>query len=133
MSEKVSAKAQGAKSNSTKKSLVKVVVPEDKGKWISPEKLSTHRIDGDAKLPELVFQVETDSVGPFKWRWKLSWEAKVSGLSESGRRGAKVGAFSASGVAETTEPKWRIAFNGQVIVGALTVEMEAGEIGRAHV
>lgn len=128
MSEKVSAKAQGAKSNSTKKSLVKVVVPEDKGKWISPEKLSTHRIDGDAKLPELVFQVETDSVGPFKWRWKLSWEAKVSGLSESGRRGAKVGAFSASGVAETTEPKWRIAFNGQVIGGALTVEMEAGGV-----
>ena len=43
---------------------------------------------------------------------------KVSGLSEFSVEGLKVGAFSASGIAETTEPKWRIAFNGQVIGGA---------------
>lgn len=124
-SSKVKAKAHGAKSNSTKNSLVKVVVPEDKGKWISPEKLSVHRIDEDAKLPAITFQVETSSKGPFKWRWKITWDAKVSGLSESGHRGSKVGSFSASGVAETTEPKWQCAFDGQVLGGTLTVEMTA--------
>lgn len=126
MSGKVKAKAGGAKSNATKKSLVKVVVPDDKGKWISPEKLSTYRITDEAVFPVIVFNAETDTKGPYKWKWKISWEAKVSGLSESGRRGAKVGSFSASGVAETAEPKWTCDLSGQVIGGTLTVEMAAG-------
>lgn len=123
---KVKAKAAGAKSNAIKRSLVKIVVPEDKGKWISPEKLSTHRIDDEAVFPKVVFEVETSSMGPYKWKWKISWDAKVSGLSESGRRGSKVGSFSANGAAETTEPKWLCDLNGQIVGGTMTVEMTAG-------
>lgn len=123
---KAKAKASGAKANSTKKSLIKVVVPEDKGKWIGPEKLSTHQIDEDAKPPALEFQAETESKGPFTWKWKITWEAKVSGLSESGHRGKKVGSFSKNGQVETPEPKWKCAFDGLVLGGVLTVEMMAG-------
>ncbi len=107
MSANAKAKAIGAKSNSTKKSLVKVVMPEDKGKWIGPEKGSTHHIGDDATFPKITFQAETDAKGPYKWSWKISWEAKVSGLSESGRRGSKVGSFSDKGATETAEPKWQ--------------------------
>ena len=32
------------------------IVPEDKGKWISPEKLSTHRIDDEAISLGLYFK-----------------------------------------------------------------------------
>lgn len=126
MSSNVTAKAGGAKSNATKKSLVKVLVPEDKGKWISPEKGSTHHIDDEADFPKITFQTETDAKGPYKWNWKISWEAKVSGLSESGRRGSKVGSFSDKGTAETAEPKWQCDLGGKVLGGTLTVEMVAG-------
>lgn len=127
MSGKTKAKAAGAKSNAAKKSLVKVVVPEDRGKWLSPEKLSTHHIDQEAVFPRVVFLAETDVKGPYTWKWKISWDAKVSGLSESGHRGSKVGSFSADGVVETAEPKWVCDLNGQVVGGTLTVEMTAGE------
>lgn len=126
MSANAKAKAIGAKSNSTKKSLVKVVMPEDKGKWIGPEKGSTHHIGDDATFPKITFQAETDAKGPYKWSWKISWEAKVSGLSESGRRGSKVGSFSDKGAAETAEPKWQCDLDGKLLGGTLTVEMVAG-------
>lgn len=127
MSAKAKAKAGGAKSNATRKSLVKVVVQADKGKWISPEMGSTYHIDGDAILPNITFQAETDCKGPYKWNWKISWEAKASGLSESGRRGRRVGVFSDRGVVETADPKWRCDLDGKVLGGTLTVEMVAGD------
>lgn len=126
MNAKVKAKAKGAKSNDTKKSLVKIIVPEDKGKWIVPEKQSIHRIDDEAKFPKILFQAETLEKGPFKWKWKITWDANVSGLSESGRRGSKVDAFSANGTVDTSEPKWQCSLDGRVIGGILTVEMSAG-------
>ena len=48
------------KTNTTKKSLVKVIVLEDKGKWIKPEKGATYFIDEDTNFPDVKFEIETD-------------------------------------------------------------------------
>jgi hypothetical protein len=122
---KAAAKTAG-KTNATKQSLVKVVVLEDLGEWISPEKGTTHFITEDAELPIVQFQVKTANPGPYTWQWKIQWDAKVSGLKESAKRGKLLKSFTESGKATTTEPKWLLSFDGKVLGGTLTVELTSG-------
>lgn len=115
-------KPGAATTNKTKSSLVKVVVLEDIGNWMSPASGERFFITAEPSLPTIVFQVETKERGPYKWKWVVQWEARVSGLREK-PRGAVVQKFSASGTAETSEARWTADFAGKILGGLLTVEL----------
>jgi hypothetical protein len=113
------------KSNTKKGSLVKVIVNSDVGKWISPSKETSFSIDAQATFPEINFEIETTQVPPYKWNWKITWAAKVSGLSVKTARGKTLKTFSQTGNFESQLKAWKCDL-GKVIGGKLTVEVEAG-------
>jgi hypothetical protein len=125
--QKIAAQSKSAgKTNDTKKSLIKVIVMEDSGKWIRPEKQSTHFINEDAALPDVTFEIETAETGPYEWKWKIKWDAKVSGLKESADRGKLLKTFEESGSVQSNEKIWKMNFDSKVLGGLLTVEIKAG-------
>lgn len=113
------------KSNTTKGSLVKVVVSEDLGKWVSPATGSSFSIDASAQIPAIKFQIETAQSAPYKWSWSLVWIAKVSGLRESTKRGSTLKTFRIAGRFESGDKAW-VASVGGVMGGRLSVEVSAG-------
>lgn len=113
-------------SNKTKGSLVKVVVIEDLGKWIRPNKGDTFHIDENAAFPDVTFEIDTAEPPPYNLTWTMSWEARVSGLSVKKARGALKKTFTENGRAELQEKTWKATF-GKVIGGLLTVQVKAGE------
>lgn len=115
------------KTNKTKKSLVKAIILEDKGKWLKPEKGSSHYIDEDANLPEVIFEIETASPGPYEWKWHIKWDAKVSGLRESENRGKSLKVFEEKGSIKSDKTTWKMDYSGKVLGGFLTVEVNAGD------
>lgn len=119
----VAKKAAAAKTNKTKKSLVKVVVLEELGTWVQPASGAKFTISAEPKFPEIVFEVQTQDPGPYQWKWSIKWEAKVSGLREK-PRGKVVRTFSQSGISETTQPTWTASLDGLVLGGILTVELQ---------
>lgn len=121
-----SAKATGAKTNNKANSLIKVVVSDDRGKWISPEKGEKFYIDEDAKFPEIVFAIDTEYSGPFQWSWTISWPAAVSGLYESRKRGKVLKTFSVNGISVGAEKTWNANLLGLSIGGTLSVTVKAG-------
>jgi hypothetical protein len=124
---KISAQSKNAgKTNDTKKSLIKVIVMEDKGKWLKPEKQSTHFINEDAVLPDVTFEIETTEAGPYEWKWKIKWDAKVSGIKESTNRGKLLKTFEESGTIKNSDKSWKMNFSDKVLGGVLTVEVKAG-------
>ncbi len=124
---KTKAKAKTAgKSNKTDESLVKVVVPEDKGEWISPDKGSTHRITKDPTFPTIACKIKLAEQVPVEWSWKITWDARVSGLKESAKRGSVVQTFTASGKGKSTTAEWTVDLDGQLIGGTLTMTAVAG-------
>jgi hypothetical protein len=111
--------------NTTKGSLVKVVVNTEVGKWVTPPPNSSFFIDAEAKFPIIKFEIETEQPPPYKWIWKITWVAKVSGLHVNKSRGKKLKTFSESGHFSSEEKSW-VADLGKVVGGELTVEVEVG-------
>ena len=123
----VAKKVNAGTTNKTKKTLVKVVVPEDQGKWVRPEKLTTHYLDEKAYLPEVFFEIETADPGPFMWKWEIKWDAKVSGIRESAKRGALLKQYKESGSFNSEKKIWEMSFGGKILGGILSVEVETGK------
>ncbi len=123
----VAHKNKAAKTNKKKGSLVKIVVLEDKGKWIKPEKGSTHYIDEDAQFPDITFEIETEQAGPYEWKWQIKWDAKVSGLKESASRGKLLKTFEEKNEIQNDGKSWKVNLNNKTVGGVLTVEVKAGE------
>jgi len=113
------------RTNKTKESLVKVVVEEDEGKWVSPEKGAVFKIDKSAAMPLAIFEVATSETGPYKWKWTITWDAKVSGLKESAKRGTVVRTFSEAGQFESNDKSWKLDL-AKVLGGRLRVTVTAG-------
>jgi hypothetical protein len=68
------AKAERAgKTNKTPGSLVKCEVKLEAGEWLSPESCSVYKIDSDARMPLINFEIKTDAEGPFNWSWDITW------------------------------------------------------------
>lgn len=111
--------------NTKKGSLVKVVVSNDSGKWVSPAKDAEFFIDAQAKFPQIRFEIDTQQPAPFTWNWTLQWDAKVSGLRESAKRGSKLKTFKETGSFESSDKFW-VASLDKVLGGTLTVEVKAG-------
>lgn len=106
--------------------MVKVVIkPSDCGEWVRPKTLDKFYIDVEAAFPEVIFEITTDSVGPYVWNWSILWEAHISGLREKAR-GKKVAKFKESGKFTSNEKTWDAKSIGKVIGGTLTVSVEAG-------
>jgi len=114
------------KTNKTKGSLVKVVVSDDTGKWVSPAAAASFAIDAAAVFPVIDFEIETQAPGPYAWSWGISWEAKTSGLRESAKRGSSLRKFVDKSNFSSGEKKWRLDL-GKVIGGKLRVEVFAGK------
>jgi hypothetical protein len=111
--------------NKKKDSLVKVVVSDDKGEWVSPEKSVSFEIDENATFPSVTFEIKTEQAPPYKWSWSISWDAKVSGLRESAKRGSLLKTFSEKSSFDSSERKWTVNL-AKVIGGRLVVEVVAG-------
>lgn len=122
-----SATGTGAKTNKKSNSVVKTVVLEDKGQWVSPSAGEIFYIDEDANLPAITFKIDTDASAPFDWTWKISWPAAVSGLRESSKRGKVLKTFSQSGNFSIIEKSWTAEFSEKVIGGLLSVTVRAGQ------
>jgi hypothetical protein len=122
----ISKKNKAAVTNKKKGSLVKVVILEDKGKWIRPEKGSAHFISEDAEFPDITFEIETVNLAPYEWNWKIKWDAKVSGLTESVNRGKLLKTFDKTGSFSSQSKSWKVDFSGKNYGGLLTVEVKAG-------
>ena len=64
---------------------------------------------------------------PVEWSWKISWEAKVSGLKNSAKRGSVVETFKAEGkVKDCDKDECTVDLGGQILGGILTVTAIAG-------
>ena len=113
------------KTNTTKGSLVKVVVSADSGKWISPEKDAKFSIDAAATFPAIQFEIDTAQPGPYKWSWTLTWVAKTSGLRERVKRGSTLKTFTKKGSIDSPNKVWPADVGG-VLGGKLAVEVKAG-------
>jgi len=118
-------KAPKQVSNKNPKSLVKVVVSTDLGKWISPAVASTFEIDGTPAFPPIQFEIDTAAPPPYKWSWAICWAAKVSGVRESAKRGMTLKTFRLAGAFEGNQKTWTAAM-GHLVGGVLTVEVKAG-------
>jgi hypothetical protein len=112
--------------NKTKNSLVKVVVIDDVGKWLSPKKGDAFYIDVDSQFPVINFEIETDQPGPYIWSWSITWDAKASGLHESAKRGKHIKTFTTKGTFQSNDKKWKADLGGKTLGGLLTVEIKAG-------
>jgi hypothetical protein len=125
---KTKAKVKSAgKSNKPTESLVKVVVPDDKGEWISPDKGSEHVITKDATFPKIICKIKLTEQVPVAWSWKLTWDAHVSGLRESAKRGNVVHTFNDSGKGTSSnKDEWTVDLDGKILGGILTVTAVAG-------
>lgn len=117
--------SHAAKTNKKKDSLVKVIVVEDIGKWISPTSAQIFFIDEQATFPAIDFEIDTAEPGPYEWSWKIVWPAAVSGLRESAKRGKILKTFKREGKFQQTEKCWH-ADLGEIIGGTLTVLVVAG-------
>ena len=106
-------------------SLTKVVVPVDSGSWIKPNTGDKFYIEDNATFPSIIFEIDTTFAAPYKWEWSISWDAKVSGLSEKSR-GKKLKTFSDKGSLETNVKSWDAVDIGKVIGGTLIVKVTAG-------
>ncbi len=118
-------KAPAQKSNKNPKSLVKVVASTDVGKWCSPAAGATFEIDATPEFPTINFEIDTPTGGPYKWSWKITWNAKVSGMKESTKRGPSVRDFTETGTFASEKKSWA-ADLGHILGGVLTVEVKAG-------
>jgi hypothetical protein len=112
------------KTNKEKNSLVKVIVLEDVGKWVTPNSAQIFFIDEQASFPAIDFEINTMQPGPYQWSWKIVWPAAVSGLKESSKRGKILKTFSKEGKFEKNEKCWHVDL-GDVVGGTLTVTVVA--------
>jgi hypothetical protein len=121
------AKAKGQATNKTANSLVKTVVLEDIGKWVTPKSGEKFSIDENAAFPSITFEIATDEPAPYEWSWTISWPAGVSGLKESAKRGKSLKTYSEKGESFKQDAKtWTVNLS-KVIGGTLTVVVKAGK------
>lgn len=117
-------RVKGAATNRSKGSLVKVVVFESAGRWISPASGHTFYIDEEAQFPAIDFQIEDPPLRDLEWKWTIGWNACVR-TRERGKRGKRLRSFHDSGHFVQSSAIWRAQLN-QCVGGILNVEVRAG-------
>jgi hypothetical protein len=111
--------------NANDKSLVKIVVQSDAGEWMRPVTGEKFYIDEATKFPSIEFEIKTDAPPPYQWKWTIVWEAHVSGLRESAKRGRKLRTFSETGSFSSNDKSWQTDLGGKSLGGKLSVEVTA--------
>ncbi|WDD91084.1 hypothetical protein Bsp3421_000978 [Burkholderia sp. FERM BP-3421] len=107
-------------------SLVKAIVKNDTGEWVRPMTGNKFYIDEAARFPAITFEIKTDAASPYEWKWMIVWDAQVSSLRESEKRGRKVRSFSETGSFTSNDTIWEARLNERIIGGKLSVEVKAG-------
>ncbi|WP_157977862.1 hypothetical protein [Paraburkholderia kururiensis] len=115
-----------SETNANQKSLVKVVIQNDIGEWVRPATGDKFYIDETPKFPSIVFEIKTDAPPPYQWKWTIVWDAQVSSLRESKKRGKKLRTFSQSSSFTSNEKSWEANLNNMIVGGKLSVEVAAG-------
>lgn len=108
------------------KSLVKAVIHDDAGEWVRPATGDKFYIDETTEFPSITFEIKTSDPPPYQWKWTIVWDALVSPLRESAKRGKKVRSFSETGSFTSNETTWDAKLNDKIIGGKLSVEVKAG-------
>lgn len=107
-------------------SLIKAVIQNDMGEWGCPATGDKFYIDAVPKFPSIKFEIKTDVPPPYEWKWTIAWDAQVSGMRESARRGRKLKTFSHTGSFTSQYKMWIANLNDKILGGKLTVEVTAG-------
>jgi hypothetical protein len=110
--------------NDNHKSLVKVIIQSDEGKWVRPAAGERFYIDESATFPLITFEISSDAPPPYQWKWTMSWDAHVKGIREKSKRGRKLKTFTHSGSFTSNNKTWVANLDEKVIGGKLCVEVE---------
>ncbi|CAE6934673.1 hypothetical protein [Paraburkholderia domus] len=113
--------------NTNNHSLVKVVIQNDVGEWARPATGDKFFIDETPTFPSIVFEIKTDAPPPYQWKWIIAWDAQVSGLRESAKRGKKLKTFSETGSFASNDKAWTANLVNKIIGGKLSVEVTVGD------
>jgi hypothetical protein len=130
MSNPLAKSTTAGKTNQTSGSLVRCEVDVEVGKWVTPESCAVFRIDENAKLPEICFEISTTISGPYFWSWELQWNALACPQRRDRARFKQkhIRNYSEKGKFESPAKKWTANFNDSVLGGSLTVKVKAGDI-----
>lgn len=109
-------------------SLVKAILKSDVGQWVHPATGDKFFIDETSKFPTITFEIKTDVSPPYQWKWAITWDAQVSGMRESGKRGRKLKTFTETGSFASNDKTWDANLNGKTLGGKLSVEVAAGSV-----
>lgn len=107
-------------------SLVKTVIKSDAGEWVQPATGDKFYIDEAPRFPSITFEIKTDAPPPYQWKWTIVWDAQVSGLRESAKRGRTLKTFSSTGAFTSDDKSWEANLDDKVLGGKLSVEVTAG-------
>ncbi len=113
--------------NATEQSLVKVVVTNPAGAWITPTAYQGFFIDENANFPKIYFEISTDQPPPYAWSWTVTWEAKSRSRETASRSESVQKTFTQTGRFSSQQKKWRAELSGKVLGGTLSVEILAGK------
>ncbi|WP_118181429.1 hypothetical protein [Paraburkholderia phosphatilytica] len=116
-----------ATTNPNNKSLVKAVIQSDSGEWVGPSTGDKFYIDETPSFPSITFEIKTDAAPPYQWKWSIVWDAQVSGLRESAKRGKKLKSFAEAGEFSSNDKSWVAKLGDKVIGGKLSVQVTVGE------
>lgn len=124
------AKAKTAgKTNTKPDSLVRCEVKLESGLWISPSSCEKFYIDEEAKFPEIIFEIKTNEIGPYKWEWNAKWVVMACpqkrGKNRFKANSSKI--FQEKGSFDSASKRWKADLNSKVIGGDLTVKVIAGQ------
>jgi hypothetical protein len=103
--------------------VTKVVTAQRTLSWIAPAENSVFNINQEGELPLVFFEFQTQVSGEYKWSWRITWDAKVSGLRERVRTGTTLKTFEESGSFVSSETRWQVNFSDKVLGGTLTVSV----------
>lgn len=128
MSNPIAKSERAGKTNKIPGSLVKCEVKLEGGEWITPESCAVYRIDADAYMPSIDFEIKTDEKGPFNWSWDITWPVMACPQRKDKPRFKPQHnkTYREGGQFTSSEKKWRANFNELVLGGCLTVRVNTG-------
>lgn len=128
MSTPIAKTERAGKTNKTPGSLVKCEVKLEGGEWLSPESCAVYKIDSDAHMPLINFEIRTDAAGPYNWFWDITWHAMACPQRKDKPRfkPQHEKTYHESGQFTSSDKTWTADFNECVLGGTLTVRVNAG-------
>ncbi|MGZ3183758.1 MAG: hypothetical protein ACXU8N_15080 [Telluria sp.] len=106
--------------------MVKAVIFESKGGWVTPGSGDIFYIDEGAQFPSIQFEIRTESEAEREWSWTLRWSAHAWSPTDKERAKLPLRVFQESGKTTHGQNAWRFDVGRCCLGGTLTVEVQDG-------